>query len=70
MKLIRAIDELKKGDSIIVKDCPQFEEQGFARISGDIFEITNGSSSFTIKCKETNALEKVSLDFGKIFLID
>lgn len=69
MKLIKEISELKKGDTIIVKDQNNFSELGFASVSGDIFDIESGKSEFTIKCKETESIEKVSLDRAKIFLI-
>ncbi len=69
MKLIQDISELKKGDSIIVKDHVFFSNLGFARVFGDVFFIEKGSPNFTIKCKETNSIEKVNVESGKIFLI-
>ena len=69
MKRVSDIRELKKGDTIIVKDCPSFMSLGFKSISGDIFTIEPGKPSFTIRCKETENFEQVSLEDGIIFLI-
>lgn len=69
MKLIRNIAELKKGDTVIVKDNASFHARGFSRVLGDILKIEQGKLSLTIKCKETDSLEKVNLDTGLIFLI-
>lgn len=69
MKLVREINELKKGDTIILKDYPSFENKGFSRVGGDIINIQKESADFVIKCKETKSLEKVSFEKGKIFLI-
>lgn len=70
MKLISDIAELKKGDTIIVKDQECFETLGFARVCGDVFDIDPRKPNFTIKCKETNSIEEVSVESGKIFLIN
>jgi hypothetical protein len=69
MKLISTISELKKGDTIIIKDCAGFESLGFKSVRGDIFNIEPGKLSFTIRCKETDSFEKISLEDGMIFLI-
>lgn len=69
MKIIRDISELKKGDTIIVKGCPSFVSLGLKSISGDVFSLEPGKSNFTIRCKETDSFEKVSLEDGTIFLI-
>jgi hypothetical protein len=70
MKMIKNIDELRKGASVIVKDCPFFEAQGFTKISGDVFEIQKGNNHFTLKCRETESIEKITIESGKIFLLD
>lgn len=69
MKIIRSIAELKKGDTIIVKDHSKFSALGYARVFGDVFNIDLGKPIFTIRCKETNTLENISIENGKIFLI-
>ncbi|MGZ3787851.1 MAG: hypothetical protein ACXVLQ_04975 [Bacteriovorax sp.] len=70
MKIISDINELKKGDTIIVKDHAYFEELGYRRVTGHVFNIEHGIPEFTIECEETNSFEKVSIEFGKIFLIN
>ena len=70
MRMIKDVTELKKGDSIIVKDNPSFVSLGFKSIRGDIFTIEPGKLHFTIRCKETDKLEQISLEEGVIFLID
>lgn len=70
MKIIRNIAELRKGDTVIVKDYACFEAMGYRRVSGYVFNIDLGKPNFTIKCKETDSIENVSVENGKIFLID
>jgi hypothetical protein len=70
MKLVKEIIELKKGDTIILKDYTYFEDRGFSRVFGDIFNIEKESTDFIIKCKETNSFEKVQFEKGKIFLVN
>ncbi|MFA6237501.1 MAG: hypothetical protein WC635_09265 [Bacteriovorax sp.] len=70
MKLIHDTDELKKGDTIIVKDQANFSSLGYAKVVGDVFDIEYGKTVFSIKCKETDSIEKVSIESGKIFLIN
>lgn len=69
MKLIKSINELKKGDTIIVKDNADFYIRGFSRVLGDILTIEQTKLSLTIKCIETNSVESVMLGSGIIFLI-
>ena len=69
MKLIRNLKELKKGDTVIIKDHANFSKLGYERVVGDVFSIEIGKPIFTIKCKETNSFEKVSIENGQIFLI-
>ena len=70
MKLINDIAELKKGDTVILKDYLAFEAKGYSRVFGDIFNIERESTDFIIKCKETNSFEKIPFEKGKIFLIN
>ena len=70
MRLVREINELKKGDTILLKDYSIFEDKGFSRVFGDIFNIEKESTDFVIKCKETNSFEKVQFEKGKIFLVN
>lgn len=70
MKLVNDIAELKKGDTVIVKDYAIFSALGFARVFGDVFDIEIGKSNFSIKCQETNTIEKVNMKNGKVFLIN
>lgn len=70
MRLINDTTELKKGDTIIVKDHANFSDLGFARVTGDVFDIEQGMTNFTIKCEETNSIEEVSMGKAKIFLIN
>jgi hypothetical protein len=69
MKFIEDIKELKKGDTVIVKNCSTFISLGFNFITGDIFNIERGNTNFVIRCKETNSFEKISIDDGLIFYI-
>lgn len=69
MKLVKEMSEFKKGDTIILKDYSLFEDKGFSRFFGDIFNIEKESTGFVIKCKETNSFEKVQFEKGKIFLV-
>ena len=69
MKLIRSIAELKKGDTVIVKNCSAFMSLGLKNISGDIFNIERGSSKLTIKCKETKSFEIINLEDGIVFYV-
>ena len=70
MRLISSMDELKKGDTVIVKDHAWFESLGFAKVFGDIYSIEAGGTIFTIKCEETNSIEEVNIENGKIFLLN
>lgn len=70
MKIINHIAELKKGDTVIIKNARDFEKRGLMKVTGDVFNIDLLSPEFTIKCKETSAIEKVNFDNAKIFLID
>ncbi len=69
MKIIRDIKELKKGDTVIVKNNPAFMLMGYRFVSGDIFNIERGNSNFVIRCKETKRFEKINVDDGLIFYI-
>jgi hypothetical protein len=70
MKLISDISELKKGDTVIVKDNAGLVARGFSKVLGDILLIEKGRLDFTLKCKETDSLESITLDTGLIFLIN
>ena len=70
MKIINNLGELKKGDTVIIKNARDFEKRGLMKVSGDIFFIDISKPEFTIKCKETAAIEKVNFETSKIFLID
>lgn len=70
MKMIRDLTELKKGDTVIVKDNVFFETRGFSRVTGDVYSIDRANPKFTIKCNETASIEEVSLKSAKIFLIN
>lgn len=70
MKMIRDLAELKKGDTVIIKDNASFETRGFNRVTGDVYSIDPANPKFTIKCNETASIEEVSLESAKIFLID
>lgn len=69
MKIIRSVAELKKGDTIIVKDNEIFAELGYEKVKGDVFSFDNDSSIFSIKCKETDSIVKINIENGKFFLI-
>jgi len=69
MKMVKDIKELKKGDTIIIKDCPAGTSLGLKSISGDIYSLEADKTYFTIKCKETEKFENISLEDGVIFLI-
>jgi hypothetical protein len=69
MKLIQNLAELKKGDTVIVKDNTKFYACGFARVFGDVFSVDQENPNFTIRCKETGSIETISIDNGTIFLI-
>jgi hypothetical protein len=70
MKLIRELKELKKGDTVIVKDNEFFTALGFSTLSGDVFSFEKETPYFTIRCLETSSIEKVSIEEGRIFLIN
>lgn len=70
MKMISSIDELKKGDTIIVKDHASFEALGYSRVTGQVFIINRGIPEFTIKCEETDSIEIVNIENGRVFLIN
>lgn len=67
MKIITDLQDLKKGDSVIIKNSESFEKRGFQRISGDVFNID--STELTIKCFETNEIEKINFLGAKVYLI-
>lgn len=69
MKIITSLAELKKGDTLIVKDNKIFAELGYASVRGDVFSFDHDSSIFSIKCKETDSIVKISIENGKFFLI-
>jgi hypothetical protein len=69
MKLIENIIELKKGDYIIIKDNKYFASLGFSKVSGEVFLFDADKEHFTVKCKESNSIEKIKNGDGKIFLI-
>ncbi len=70
MRMIKDLSELKKGDTIILKDCASFKSLGFKSIRGEIFTIEPGMSHFILRCKETESFEQIRLEDGTIFLID
>jgi len=70
MKLISAIEELKKGDSIIIKDDQKFCSLGYTKVFGEVFKIESGKSYFSIKCEQTKSIEEVKIENGKIFLMN
>lgn len=69
MKLVSDIEELKKGDTIIVKDSKWFDELGFVRVTGDIYSIDKSNHKIQIQCVETDSIEEFYLQNGKVFLI-
>jgi hypothetical protein len=69
MKLIENINELKKGDSIIIKDNSYFLSQGLSKVKGEVFLIDKDHDLLTVKCTESNSIERVSLTDGKFFLV-
>lgn len=69
MKIINHISELKKGDTIIVKNARDFERRGLMKVTGDVFTIDFSRPQLTIKCNETASIEVVNIDSAKIFLI-
>jgi hypothetical protein len=69
MKLIENILDLKKGDCIIIKDNTYFASLGFSKVTGEVFLFDSDKENFSIKCKESNSIEKIKKDDGKIFLI-
>ncbi len=68
--MISDIIELKKGDTIIVKDYARFELMGFTKINGDVFSIEEDTKNITIKCMETDTFESINIESGKIFLMN
>lgn len=70
MKIITDLHELKKGDTVIIKNADILKKRGLARITGDIFNIDATKPEFTIKCVETSEIEKVNFYDAKVFLID
>jgi hypothetical protein len=70
MKIINHLAELKKGDTVIIKNARDFEKRGLMKITGDVFNIDHLKPEFTIKCKETSAIERINFDNAKIFLLD
>ena len=70
MKVITNLHDLKKGDTVIIKDNLQFEIRGLMKVTGDIFDIDSKNPHFTIKCIETAAIEKINFADAKVFLID
>lgn len=70
MKMISDISELKKGDTVIVKDQAFFEALGFAKVFGDVFTIDLEKPTFIIKCKETESFEEINIETGTIFLLN
>jgi hypothetical protein len=69
MKLIENIEELKKGDILIIKDNEYFYLQGYQKINGEVFVIDKNEQHFSIKCKETKSIDRININDGKIFLI-
>lgn len=70
MKLICSIEELKKGDTIIIKDNQKFNSLGFNKVFGEVYQIESGKSFISIKCEQTNSIEEVKIDNGLIFLLN
>ncbi len=70
MKIITDLHDLKKGDTVIVVNGSEFEQRGFRRVTGDIFNIDAKKPQFTIKCLETKEIERVNFIGAKVFLID
>jgi hypothetical protein len=69
MKLVENIKDLKKGDTLIVKDNEFFSQQGYTKICGEVFLLNNEEQSLLLRCQETNTIEKIYLSDGKIFSI-
>lgn len=69
MKIINHISELKKGDTVIIKNARDFERRGLMKVTGDVFTIDFSRPKLTIKCNETASIEEVNVENVKIFLI-
>ena len=69
MKLISDIEELKKGDTIIVKGSKWFDDKGLMRVTGDIYSINKSNFKIKIQCVETDSIEEFFLNNSKVFLI-
>ncbi len=70
MKVITNLQDLKKGDTVIIKDNLQFENRGLMKVTGDVFDIDFQKPHFTIKCIETAEIERINFADAKVFLID
>ena len=69
MKLIQEIYELKKGDTLIIKDNEYYHNLGFTSVKGEVFLLNIDELLFSVKCKETNSIDKINIKDGKFFLI-
>jgi hypothetical protein len=56
---------LVKGQSIKVTGNSIFEMMGYSEVTGTVF-LVYPDGSIALKCRETNAMEKVDLDDGTV----
>lgn len=69
MKFVENIQDLKKGDNIIVKDNRYLSSQGFFKIKAEVFSIKVKENLITIKSLERDSIDEISLEDGKFFLV-
>lgn len=69
MKIIRNLSELKKNDTIIIKNNKSFLILGYQKIIGTVFLIKDDNKKFSIKCKETGFIENIEFGDGDVFLL-
>jgi predicted transcriptional regulator len=69
MKFIENIQDLKKGDNIIVKDNSYLSSLGHVKVKGEVFSINEKENRISIKSLDLNSIDEIRIDDGKIFLV-
>lgn len=70
MKLVENIQDLKKGDNIIIKDNSYLSSQGYFKIKAEVFSINEKENHLIdIKSPERDSIDSISIDDRKIFFV-
>lgn len=61
---------LKKGDKVKVTENEIFKIMGYRSVTGTVFSFHDDNSGFSMKCKETGAIEGVEFGDGEVEILE